>query len=81
VRLVTEQEHSVASVTRNLDIHMSVLRLWTSEYRDGKEHSFPGKGHLKPDDDELRRLKRRNAELEEEIAILKRLWPSSQGPR
>lgn len=72
VRLITEQGRSIASVARDLNIHDSVLRRWVRQYREDKEHSFPGKGHLKPDDEELRRLKRRNAELEEEVAILKK---------
>jgi transposase len=59
-------------VARDFDIHRSVLRRWVRQYREDREHSFPGKGHLKPEDEELRRLKRRNAELEEEVAILKK---------
>ncbi|MEW6230171.1 MAG: transposase [Bacillota bacterium] len=72
VRLITEQGRSIASVARDFDIHRSVLRRWVRQYREDREHSFPGKGHLKPEDEELRRLKRRNAELEEEVAILKK---------
>lgn len=72
MRLSTGQGHSVASVARDLYIHVSTLRRWMSEYRDDKEHSFPGKGRLKRDGDELRRLKKRNAEPEEEIASQKR---------
>jgi len=52
-----------------------------SEYRDDKEHSFPGKGCLKRDGDELRRLKKRNAEPEEEIASEKSCGHLQQGPQ
>jgi transposase len=36
---------------------------WISEYRQDGRAAFPVKGHLKPDDAELRRLKRENEEL------------------
>ncbi|NPV54625.1 MAG: transposase [Firmicutes bacterium] len=63
VRLITEQGCSASSVARDLGIHESVLRRWVKKYQEDGEHSFPGKGHLKPEDEELRRLRRRNAEL------------------
>jgi transposase len=48
------------------------LYRWLDEYkRDGKD-AFPGKGNLKPADEELRRLKRENKELREENEILKK---------
>jgi len=36
------------------------------------EHAFPGKGRLKPQDEELRRLKRENERLRRERDILKK---------
>jgi len=36
------------------------------------QHAFPGKGHLKPPDEELRRLKRKIQRVEEERDILKK---------
>jgi hypothetical protein len=35
------------------------------------EQAFPGKGHLKLPDEEIRRLQRENEELKEEKEILK----------
>ncbi len=34
--------------------------------------AFPGKGHLKPQDEELRRLRKKLADVEEERDILKK---------
>jgi len=45
---------------------------WVSEYRQDGSAAFPGKGHLKPEDAEMRRLKRENEELREENEILKK---------
>ena len=44
---------------------------WVNEYRQDGNDAFPGKGHLKPEDAELRHLKRENEELREENEILK----------
>ncbi len=42
---------------------------WKNQYIQDKEHSFPGKGKLKPEDEELRRFKRKNADLKEEKSL------------
>jgi len=36
------------------------------------EHAFPGKGHLKSPEEEIRRLQRENENLKEEKDILKK---------
>jgi transposase len=36
------------------------------------EHAFPGKGHLKAPEEEMRRLQRENSDLKEEKEILKK---------
>jgi transposase len=72
VRLVAEKGRSVAEVARNLGIHPNSLFKWKRDFLEDKENSFPGKGNLKPEDEELRRLRRENAELREERDILKK---------
>jgi hypothetical protein len=42
---------------------------------------FPSKGHLKPKDEELRRLKHANERLRRERDILKKQLPSSRSTR
>ena len=72
VRLVLEGGKSVVEVARNLGIHENVLYYWKRKYLEDPKHSFPGKGHLKPQDEESRRLKKRLADAEEERDILKK---------
>ena len=72
VKLVTEQGRTVPSVAREIGVHDNTIYKWLREFSNDPEHAFPGCGNLKPEDDEMRRLKRRNAELEEEVAILKK---------
>jgi transposase len=72
VRLVLEGGRSVRSVARDLGIHENMLHRWKQEYLEDPDHSFPGKGHMKPHEEELLRMKRRIADLEEEREILKK---------
>ena len=72
VKLVTERGTSIAEAARNLGIHENLLRIWKKKYLEDTKDSFPGTGHLKPQDEELRRLKKKLADAEEERDILKK---------
>lgn len=72
VRLVTEGGRGVAEVARSLDIHENLLRRWKSQFSEDPVGSFPGKGRLKPEEEELRRLRMENESLREDREILKK---------
>jgi len=72
VRLVTEEGRKASEVAKNLGIHVNLLYLWRKKLLEDPEFAFPGKGHLKPHEEELRQLKRRLADAEEERDILKK---------
>ena len=72
VRLVLEKGRSVAEVARNLGVHENLIHKWKKQYIEDSEHVFPGKGHLKPHDEEFRRLKRELKDVSEERDILKK---------
>jgi len=72
VRMAAEPGITNASVERRLGIGQGVLSRWKRELKDEGAHAFPGKGHLKPEDEELRRLKRENERLRRERDILKK---------
>lgn len=72
IRMVEEQGEKTAAVARKLNVTYKTLYRWISEYRQDGDEAFPGKGRLKPEDAELRRLKRENEELREENEILKK---------
>jgi transposase len=72
VKLVTERGTSVAEAARNLGIHENLLHKWKNQYLDDTADAFPGKGRLKPQDEELRRLSKKLADAEEERDILKK---------
>ena len=72
VKLVTERGTSVAEAARNLGIHENLLRTWKNKYLEDTADSFPGKGHLKPQDEQLWRLRKKLADVEQERDILKK---------
>jgi transposase len=72
VNLVLEQKRPVAAVAREIGVHENTVRKWIALYRDYQENAFPGSGNLRPEDEEIRRLQKRIADLEEENAILKK---------
>lgn len=71
-QLVTARGVSVAQAAKDLDVHSTVLRRWVREFGSSGSDAFPGKGQLKPDDEELRRLRREVAKLKAERDILKK---------
>lgn len=71
-QLVIVRGVSVAQASRDLDVHATVLRRWVREFGSNGPDAFPGKGQLKPDDEELRRLRREVVKLKAERDILKR---------
>ena len=62
----------MAQASKDLDVHATVLRRWVREFSLSGTDAFPGKGYLKPDDEELRSLKREVAKLKAERDILKK---------
>ncbi len=72
VRLVVNGGRPAAEVAQGLGIHVNMLRKWIRKYKEDPSGSFPGKGYLKPQDEELRRLQRENANIKEERDILKK---------
>ena len=72
VRLVTEQGYSMSQASRRLDINVNMLRRWKHQFEEQGNHAFPGKGHLMPEQEELKRLRQENQRLRMERDILKK---------
>ena len=72
VRMAAEPGVTNRSVERRLGIGQGVLSRWKRELRNDATHGIAGKGHLKPGDEEMRRLKRENERLRRERDILKK---------
>lgn len=72
VKLVVDQERSLSEVAKNLGVHENILHRWKREYLEDPVNAFPGIGHLKPEDEEMRKLKKQLRDTTEERDILKK---------
>jgi len=72
VRLIKERGVTVAQAARDLGVHATVLRSWVKAFADDPQHSFPGHGQMKPEQQEIARLKREVTKLKAERDILKK---------
>ena len=72
VRLCTEDGRKPLEVAQSLGIHPHLLYRWKAEFDKDPANAFPGKGQLKPQDAELRRLQRENYKLKRQQDILKK---------
>jgi transposase len=83
IRLTSTGGVSVAQAARDLGLCENTLHKWRQEAKRDPEHAFPGKGHLKPLEEENRRLRRENKALADEVKFLKRaaVWLAREAPR
>ena len=72
VSMVVDQGRDLYDVARELEIRPDMLQKWKRKFEEDGTHAFPGSGRLKPDDEELRRLRRENERLRMERDILKK---------
>ena len=73
VKLVLEDNMTVAEVSKELDIHYNSLYRWISEYEEYGESAFPGHGSsLYSYQYEIKKLKAENLELRKELELLKK---------
>jgi transposase len=72
VRLVLEDKKSRRSVEQDLGLPSGIVYKWVKQAESDSEGCFPGKGHLKPSDAEIRHLVRENELLRRERDIFKK---------
>lgn len=72
VKLVTERGVSISQASRDLDVHVNVLRKWIRDVEADPVQAFPGQGQMKADQAEIAKLKKEVAKLKMERDILKK---------
>ena len=72
VRLVLERGVSFAQASRDLGVHVNVLRKWVRDFENDPKQAFPGHGQMKPEQAEIERLRKEVTKLKAERDILKK---------
>ena len=63
VKMITESGKSVSQISRDLGINETSLHKWKKDYLSDRQNAFPGKGRMKPEEEELRRVKKQLARV------------------
>ena len=63
---------TVAEISRDTGIPENTIHLWLKRYNENSKNPFVGSGHIKPEDEEIKKLQRENRDLKEENEILKK---------
>jgi len=72
IRLASEPGNTQTGIERDLGISQGIISRWKRQLLEDGKDAFPGKGHLKPGDEEMRRILRENERLRRERDILKK---------
>jgi transposase len=72
IKLVTELGQDVRSVARDIGVHENTIYKWIQKYQENHEEPFVGSGHQRSEEAELRKANKKIADLEQEVAILKK---------
>lgn len=72
VAMTQQKGVTVVEVARQLGIRPKLLYNWRSAFLKDGDDAFPGTGHQTPENAELARLRRENAQLKMERDILKK---------
>ena len=72
IRLILEEGRKASELARDFDIHPVLISKWKKEFMEEPGVCFPGRGNLKPQDEELRRLREELRAVKQERDILKK---------
>lgn len=72
IRLILDEGRRVKDVAANLGVNPAMLSRWKRAYEGNGKDAFPGKGNSKPQDEEMRQLRRQLSDVTMERDILKK---------
>jgi transposase len=72
VKLVTELGQDVRSVAQDIGVHENTIYKWIRAYQEDPQEPFVGSGNQRSEDAALRNANKKIADLEQEVAILKK---------
>ena len=81
VRMVVDQGRDLFQVCEDLEIRPDMVRKWKKKFENDGMGGVPGSGRMKPEDEEMRRLRREVERLRMERDILKKAVAIFSGQR
>jgi len=72
VKMIVEGGMRVRRVSKDLGVNENSLQNWKKAYLSDRQNAFPGKGKMKPEEEELRRVKKQLERVTMERDILKK---------
>lgn len=72
VKMVLDEGIPIVEVARKLEVNQGQVHKWKKDYLDHGNQAFEKKSNRNPESEEIRRLKKKLANLEEEHEILKK---------
>ena len=72
VKRLEKTGEPLSKVARELGVSPTTMHGWVQKYKESPETPFPGSGHLKPEDEKMRKLEKEIRDLKEENEILKK---------
>ena len=80
VQLVSEKGRPGGKVAQELDIHPNLLHLWRRRLLEEGDKAFVGRGRVKPENAEIRQLRKALEKVKEERDILKKALAAFSKP-
>ena len=81
VNLYKSSGRSLKKIAEELGLAISTLSQWVQDYKKEGDQSFPGKGQVKPHEEELRALRKELVHVRQERDILKKAVAIFSGPQ
>ena len=72
LQMIQQDGRTIKSVAEELGIHPGVISRWRRKFHSTGQDAFPGTGHQTPQEEDLRRLRKKLADVTEERDILKK---------
>lgn len=72
VKRIERTGEPVSKVAAELGVKPTTMQGWVKKHKQSPQSPFPGSGHLKPEDEKLKKLEKELKDLKEENEILKK---------
>jgi transposase len=83
IRQIKQDDRNISEIAKELNIDPGQIYRWVREYKKYEGDSFTGHGKLPANEEEMKKLRKKLADKEEELEILKKaiaIFSKKKGP-